>query len=233
MPLPAPGLGTPGRACAESPVAGLLKRLLGARGVAGLGWLAGAAPAVPLAVQALGPGGLGADPVETLTHTTGETALRLLLLSLAITPLRRGLGWARLAPLRRVFGLSAFFWLMAHFSVYLYFDLGFLFSALAEEIAERPYITLGFGAWLLLTPLAITSTRGWQRRLGRRWNLLHRAVYPAALLAVGHFLWLTKADLREPLVYAGLLALLLAPRIYWSWRRRRPGPGPGGRGAAA
>lgn len=177
---------------------------------------------LPLAGLVLGAarGALGANPVETITHETGGWALRLLLAPLAITPLRRFAGWTFLAPWRRSLGLLAFFYATLHFATFLALDLGFELSALAEEVAERPYVTLGFTALLLLTPLALTSTRAWQRRLGRRWLTLHRLVYVAAGLAVLHFLWLVKADLAEPLAYAAVLAALLGSRLLpWTPRR--------------
>lgn len=169
----------------------------------------------PLAGLALGAarGELGANPVETITHTTGAWALRLLLASLAVTPLRRlDARLAALAPLRRTLGLLAFGYALLHAATFFALDLGFALALLAEEVAERPYVTLGFAALLAMLPLALTSTRAAQRRLGRRWIALHRLVYVAAALAVAHFLWLVKKDLREPLVYAALLALLLAVR---------------------
>lgn len=175
---------------------------------------------LPLAALALGAarGSLGANPVETITHATGQWALRLLLATLAVTPLRRLTGWSFVAPFRRSLGLLAFGYATLHFATFLALDLGCDLSALGEEVAERPYVTLGFTALLLLTPLAVTSTRGWQRRLGRRWLTLHRLVYAAAALAVLHFVWLVKADLAEPLAYAAVLAVLLAARRV---RRRR------------
>lgn len=174
----------------------------------------------PLGWLALGAarGELGANPVETITHATGDWALRFLLASLAVTPARRALGWSALAPLRRTFALLAFGYASLHFATFLALDLGFDLAALGEEVAERPYVTLGFAAFVLLVPLALTSTRSSQRRLGRRWRTLHRAVYAAGALAVAHFLWLVKADLREPLAYGAVLALLLAARV----RRRSP-----------
>jgi methionine sulfoxide reductase heme-binding subunit len=170
---------------------------------------------VPLGALALGAArdALGANPVETITHSTGGWALRLLLATLTITPLRRLTGWSFLAPWRRSLGLLAFGYATLHFATFLALDLGFDFSALGKEVAKRPYVTLGFSAFLLLTPLAITSTRGWQRRLGRRWLVLHRLVYFAAGLAVLHFVWLVKADLAEPLAYAAVLGGLLALRL--------------------
>jgi sulfoxide reductase heme-binding subunit YedZ len=165
---------------------------------------------------------LGADPVAALTHGTGDWALRLLLLSLAMTPLRRLLGQPWPIRFRRLVGLYAFFYACLHLSIYLVLDLGGYWTQIFEDIAKRPYITIGFSAWLLLLPLALTSTRGWIRRLGRRWGQLHRLVYVAGVLAVLHFLWLVKSDLREPLVYAAVLALLLGLRLWW--RLRRPAP---------
>jgi sulfoxide reductase heme-binding subunit YedZ len=179
---------------------------------------------LPLAALAAGAarGALGANPVETITHETGQWALRILLAALAVTPLRRATGWAVVAPWRRTLGLLAFLYAVLHFATFLVLDLGLALGSLVEEVAERPYVTLGFSALLLLTPLAITSTRGWQRRLGRRWVTLHRLVYAAAVLAVLHFVWLVKADLAEPLAYAGVLALLLGAR---RWRSVRPQSG--------
>jgi sulfoxide reductase heme-binding subunit YedZ len=178
---------------------------------------------LPLAGLAVGAarGSLGANPVETITHVTGEWALRLLLVTLAVSPLRRATGWAFLAPWRRSLGLLAFGYATLHFATFLALDLGFDLSALGEEVIERPYVTLGFSALVLLAPLAATSTRGWQRRLGRRWVALHRLVYLAAGLAVLHFVWLVKADLAEPLAYGAVLAGLLAIRL----RGRGPAPG--------
>lgn len=164
-------------------------------------------------------GGLGPDPVAELTHGTGDWALRLLLLSLAVTPLRRQLGQAWPVRFRRLIGLYAFFYACLHLTVYLVLDLGAYWQQILEDIVERPYITVGFSAWLLLLLLALTSTRGWMRRLGRNWGRLHKAVYAAGVLAVLHYLWLVKADLREPLLYAAILALLLGLRAWWRWRR--------------
>jgi sulfoxide reductase heme-binding subunit YedZ len=177
----------------------------------------------PLAGLALGAarGSLGANPVETITHVTGDWALRFLLASLAVTPLRRLTPrLAVLAPYRRTFGLLAFAYALLHAATFFALDLGFAFARLGEEIAERPYVTLGFAALVALVPLAITSTRGWQRRLGRRWLTLHRLVYLAALLAALHFVWLVKKDLREPLIYLAALALLLSARALPTLRRR-------------
>ncbi len=175
-----------------------------------------AAALAPLGALALGAarGTLGANPVEAITHATGLWALRFLLASLAVTPLRRWLPQgAALAPYRRTLGLLAFGYAALHAATFFALDLGFALARLAEEVAERPYVTLGFASLLALAPLAATSTRAWQRRLGRRWIALHRLAYAAAALAVAHFVWLVKKDLREPLAYAAVLALLLAARL--------------------
>lgn len=168
-------------------------------------------PLFGLAYGALSDG-LGANPIEKVTHVTGDWALRLLLVTLTITPLRQLTGWRGIAPYRRTLGLCAFAYASLHFFTYLGFDLGFAFGLLGEDIAERPYITLGFAAFCALVPLAATSTRRAIRALGRRWVSLHRLVYAAALLAVLHYNWLVKADQRDPLIYAGVLAALLAAR---------------------
>jgi sulfoxide reductase heme-binding subunit YedZ len=182
--------------------------------------LAHALALLPLALlvhDALGDA-LGADPVKALTHRTGDWALRLLLACLAMTPLRRLLDRPWPIRFRRLLGLYAFFYASLHLSVYLVLDLAGDWAHLLEDIAKRPYITVGFGAWLLLAPLALTSTRGWMRRLGRRWGQLHRAVYVAAALGVLHFYWGVKADVREPLLYAGVLAVLFGIRGVVKWR---------------
>lgn len=165
---------------------------------------------------------LGADPVAELTHRTGLWALRLLLASLAITPLRHVLGAAWPIRFRRLLGLYAFFYASLHLTVYLVLDLQGYWPQVLGDIVKRPYITVGFLAWLGLLPLAITSTRGWMRRLGRRWGQLHRLVYAVGVLAVLHFWWLVKADIREPAIYAGVLAVLLGARIVRAWRVKRP-----------
>lgn len=170
---------------------------------------------------------LGADPVAEIEHRTGTWALRLLLATLAITPLRQLTGQARLVGFRRMLGLYAFFYASLHLAAFLALDLGGWWSSIFEEIIRRPYITVGFLAWLGLVPLAITSTRGWMRRLGRRWGQLHRLAYVIAVLAVVHFWWIVKSDLREPLLYAGILAALLGWRIVRRFAgRRRPAAQP-------
>ncbi len=165
---------------------------------------------------------LGPDPVAAIEHELGQWALRLLLLTLAITPLRQLTGQPVLLRFRRMLGLYAFAYASLHFAAWLGLDLGGYWTQLFEEIVKRPYITVGFAAWLLLVPLALTSTRGWMRRLGRNWGRLHRLAYAIAVLAVLHFWWIVKSDYREPLLYAAILALLLGWRL---WKRiARPAP---------
>lgn len=175
-------------------------------------WVGGLAPVAWLAVG-LPLGWLGVNPIETMTHVTGWAALVLLLLTLSVTPLRRLSGWNPLIRLRRPLGLFAFFHATLHFSIWMGLDLGFRLGWVWQEIRERPFITAGFAAFLLLLPLAVTSTKGWIRRLGRRWTALHRLVYLAAGLALVHLTWIQKADLRLPFLVGALLALLLAARI--------------------
>jgi methionine sulfoxide reductase heme-binding subunit len=164
-------------------------------------------------------GDLGANPVERVTDVTGEWGLRLLLLTLAVTPLRRLTGWSWPQRFRRMLGLFAFFYASLHLLTWAWLDQELSWARIVEDIALRPYVTLGFLAWLLMVPLALTSTRGMMRRLGRQWQRLHRLVYAVGLLGVLHYLWLVKADLLEPLVYLGLLAGLLALR--WQPVERR------------
>jgi len=172
-----------------------------------------AACAVPLAVTIV----RFANPIEEITHVTGEWTLRLLLLSLAVTPARRFFGLAALAPLRRTFGLAAFGYATLHMLTYVGLDQAFAWRYLLEDVSERRFVTAGFAAWVCLVPLALTSTRRAQKRLGRRWQRLHRLAYVAAALGIVHYLWLVKADLLPPLAHAAVLAALLAARV-----RRRP-----------
>lgn len=161
-------------------------------------------------------GSLGANPIEAITHGTGEWALRLLLLTLSLTPAARLTGRTWLMGLRRMLGLFAFFYAGLHLVTYLWLDQFFMWGEILADIIERPFITLGMGAFMLMVPLAATSTRAMMRRLGRRWKTLHRLVYVSAALAVLHFLWLVKADLQRPLFYAVMLGLLLGFRfVVW------------------
>ena len=156
---------------------------------------------------------LGANPIEEITHETGQWALRLLLLTLALTPLRIIFSWSTPIRLRRMLGLFTFFYAMLHFSTWLVLDQFFDYEEIIKDIIKRPYITVGFTALLLMTPLAITSTDAMLKRLGRNWKKLHRLVYLVAILAVIHFLWLVRADILEPAIYGSILALLLTVRL--------------------
>ncbi len=155
---------------------------------------------------------LGANPIEEILHRLGWWGLVFLILSLAVTPVRRLTGWNRLVRHRRFVGLVAFGYLTAHFLSYVVLDQFFAWSYILEDIVERPFIMSGFAAWVLLIPLAITSTRRWIRRLGRRWVNLHRLVYVAGALGVLHYYWKVKADTREPLIFAMVLCVLLLLR---------------------
>ena len=185
---------------------------------------------LPFALLALdlAAGDLGANPVESITHRTGFAALTLLAVTLAVTPMRTVTGIGAVGLLRRPLGLFAFFYACLHVVTYAvdqtYLSgLGLSLSAIVEDVAERPYITIGFTAFVLLVPLALTSTKGWIKRLGAaRWQRLHRLVYIAAVLGVLHFVWLVKADQLRPLVFAAVFAVLLVFRLVV--RRRRSGP---------
>jgi len=186
-------------------------------------WLSALAPGAWLAAG-IPRGWLGANPVEKLTHVTGLTALVLLLVTLAVTPLRRITGWNPIIKLRRPLGLFAFFYALAHFSIWFAFDMVFDFGLMLSDVAERKFITVGMAALLILLPLAVTSTTGWIRRLGKRWTKLHRAVYVATGLGVVHFYWLVKADTRLPILLGVILVLLLGMRSkrFAVLVRRRP-----------
>ena len=172
------------------------------------------------AVAKTGSNALGADPVAEIEHRLGLWALRFLVVALAVTPLRQLTGWAVLVRFRRMLGLYAFAYATLHLVAYVGLDLRGYWTQLFEDIAKRPYITVGFLAWLLLVPLAVTSTTGWIRRLGRNWARLHTLVYAIGVLAVLHFWWLVKSDIGEPALYAGLVALLLGWRIWKRWQPR-------------
>jgi sulfoxide reductase heme-binding subunit YedZ len=159
-------------------------------------------------------GNLGANPIEAITHSTGDWTLIFLLVTLAITPLRKLTGQLWLIRFRRMLGLFAFFYVGLHFLTYIWLDKFFDVHEMLADVAKRRFITAGFTGFVLLIPLAITSTSGWIRRLGgRRWNLLHRLIYASASAGVIHYVWLVKADLRKPLEYAFVLALLLGYRL--------------------
>ena len=167
-------------------------------------------------------GGLGANPIEEITHQTGWWALFLLFASLTVTPIRRLTGWHRVIRFRRLIGLFAFFYATLHFLTYLILDQFFAFGYILEDIAERPFITVGFAAWLILIVLAVTSTTGWIRRLGKKWTRLHQMVYLAATFGGIHFFWKVKADTREPLIFLAALAVLMAFRVPGLIPARRP-----------
>lgn len=158
-------------------------------------------------------GGLGPDPAEKIMHVTGEWALRLLVLTLLMSPLRHWTSRREPLQLRRMFGLFTFFYGCIHLANFAHFYIGWTPAILLEELAERPYIAVGFLAWLLMLPLALTSTRGMQRRLGRKWRRLHQLVYPAAILACLHLLWLARSDIGEALLYALIFMALLLWRL--------------------
>lgn len=160
-------------------------------------------------------GGLGANPIEFITRSTGTWTLVGLLVTLSITPLRRLTGRASFIRYRRMLGLLTFFYALLHFATYLWLDQFFDPAAIVKDIIKRPFITVGFAAFVLLIPLAATSTQTMMRQLGRRWQQIHRLVYLIALLGVIHYLWMVKKDLTEPLVYGGVLAVLLILRLPW------------------
>ena len=179
-------------------------------------------PLGKLSLEAFGLAGLslGANPIEELIHRCGLWGLNFLFITLTVTPLRRISGWNWLIRFRRMFGLFAFFYLVLHFSAYAGLDQRFDFGAIGEDILKRPYITLGMTGLALLIPLAATSTAGMMRRLGRRWLQLHRLAYVVAILGTWHFYWQVKKDILEPLIYAGILALLFAFRLVFHWQKR-------------
>jgi len=170
---------------------------------------------------------LGANPIQMLQYRTGDWALRFLLITLALTPLKMLFGMVFQMRYRRMMGLFAFFYASLHLTVYVGLDQSFSWAHIMEDIPKSPYIVVGLSAFLLLIPLALTSTRRMIQRLGRNWQRLHRLIYASALLAVVHFFWLVKADLREPAIYAGVLAFLLGVRVVHACRkvevrRRKP-----------
>ena len=158
-------------------------------------------------------GGLGANPIEFITHATGDWTLRFLAITLAVTPLRKLLRLPELVRFRRMLGLFAFFYVCLHLMTYLWLDKFFSWSEIVKDVVKRPFITAGFTAFVLLIPLAVTSTAGWIRRLGgKRWQLVHRLVYVSAVAGVVHYYWLVKSDITLPLFYGAIIGLLLAYR---------------------
>lgn len=188
------------------------------------------AAAIPGALGSWFSNGLSANPVKSIEHFTGGWTLRFLVITLAITPLRKILRQPNLIRFRRMFGLYAFFYLCLHFTTWIVLDhwQEWSWASIWADLLKRPFIAVGFAGFLLLIPLAITSTAGWIRRLGgKRWRMLHRAIYVAAVLGVIHFYWLVKSDKREPLVYGAIFGVLFLWRI-WAWlvdRRRAAAAG--------
>lgn len=164
--------------------------------------------------------GLGVNPIETITRSTGKWTLIFLLITLGVTPLRRITGWQAAIKFRRMLGLYAFFYVCLHFTTYIWLDQFFDLMEIAKDIPKRPFITVGFASFVLLIPLALTSTSGMVRRLGKRWQQLHRLIYLIAIGGVIHYLWLVKADTRKPLIYGAILALLLGYRVFHAWGPR-------------
>jgi sulfoxide reductase heme-binding subunit YedZ len=168
-------------------------------------------------------GRLGANPIEEIQDRFGIWAIRFIMITLSVTPLRHLTGWNWLIRFRRMFGLFTFFYVLMHFLTWLILDQSLLLSAIAEDLTERPFITIGFTALVLLTALAVTSTNGMRRRMGRRWQKLHYSVYVIGLLGVWHYWWQVKKDASDAQIYAAILAVLLGFRIWWKLRQKKPG----------
>lgn len=175
-------------------------------------------------------GTLGANPIDFITDETGTWTLRFLVLTLLVTPVRRLTGWNPVVRFRRMLGLFAFFYGSLHFLTWFVLDQFFDVQAMLHDIAKRPFITVGFAAFVLMIPLAITSTAGWIRRLGgKRWSALHRLVYVSAIAGVVHYYWLVKADVARPVRYGIIVAVLLLARVAWQWGRSTKWSRAGGR----
>lgn len=166
-------------------------------------------------------GRLGANPIEEIQDRFGTWALRFIMITLTVTPLRRVTQWNWLSRFRRMLGLFTFFYAFTHFLTWLILDQEMLLSAILEDLTERPFITLGFAAVVLLTALAITSFTAIRRRMGRNWQKLHNMAYAVAMLGVWHYWWQVKKDVTEPQIYAAILAVLLGVRIFWHWAHNR------------
>jgi sulfoxide reductase heme-binding subunit YedZ len=173
-----------------------------------------------LLVRGMLTGDLGINPAETIQLETGRWTFKFLLLTLAVTPVRRITGWNLVIQYRRMLGLFAFFYGVLHFAAYWAFDLVFSFGRIFTDVAKRPFIMMGAAALLLMLPLALTSTKGWIRRLGRNWGRLHRLIYISAVCAAVHFAWKQKVFTGDPVLYAAAVAILLAFRVFWVLRTR-------------
>jgi methionine sulfoxide reductase heme-binding subunit len=183
-------------------------------------FVAALAPALYLVYGAIADT-LGANPIDAVTDETGTWTLRFLALTLLVTPLRRWTGWNALIRFRRMLGLFAFFYGTLHFLTYLVLDQFFAFDEIVADIVKRPFITVGFTAFVLMIPLALTSTAGSIRRLGgRRWNLLHKLIYLSAIGGVVHYLWLVKSDISRPARYGAVVGILLAARVWFAYNAR-------------
>jgi len=180
------------------------------------------APAALIVGDAFGlTGQLSANPIEDIQDRFGNWAIRLVMITLAVTPLRRLTGWNWLVRFRRMLGLFTFFYVLMHFLTWLILDQGLLLSAILEDLTERPFITIGFSALLLLTAMAVTSTTGMRRRMGQSWTRLHYSVYAVGVLGVWHYWWQVKKDTSDAWIYAVILAVLLGYRLWWKKFRRR------------
>ncbi len=168
-------------------------------------------------------GRLGANPIEEIQDRFGIWTIRFIMITLTVTPLRHVTGWNWLVRFRRMLGLFAFFYVLMHFLTWLILDQSLLLSAIAEDLTERPFITIGFTAFVLLTAMAVTSTSGMRRRMGRRWQKLHYSVYVIGLLGVWHYWWQVKKDASDAQIYAVILAVLLGFRVWWKLRQKKPG----------
>lgn len=185
-------------------------------------FIASLAPFLWLLVRGFGlfDQSLGADPVKETLHVLGKTGLNLVLITLLVTPVRQLTGFTHVLRIRRMLGLFAFFYILLHFLLYISYQ-GFDLGEIIKDVVKRPYITIGFLGLLMLIPLAITSTNKMMRRLGRRWQSLHRLVYVIAILGVWHFYWQVKKDIREPLIYIGIVAVLLGYRAVRAWQKKQ------------
>ncbi len=186
-------------------------------------FLACLAPLILVVSDAFGLGaGLGANPIEEMLDRFGNWTLRFIMITLAVTPLRRITGWNWLSRFRRLLGLFTFFYALLHFLTWFVLDREMLLADVLEDLTERPFVTIGFTALVLLSALAVTSFTAVRRRMGKNWQKLHNAAYAIALLGVWHYWWQVKKDVTEPQIYAVILAALLGTRIWWKWRKKNP-----------